>query len=360
MEAPLAIYRKNAYEAPLEVRLMVYQEAIHLYDPETVAFITSIAFKRLSHITQEGEQVIVHFRESDDLKLVLEDDHPLLPEIRRAEKKPLLRPGGKVAVLTLAVIATVIFLNYIFSAIVADIGLRLITPEYESELGNEMFQSAVPPTAIDGKRTAMIQSFANKLQLSDRYKIQVSVLQSKEMNAFAVPGGNIVVYSGLLDTLRSYEELVALLGHEASHINERHTTRSILKELSSKLFLIFFMDVSQVGAILLLNADRLRGLSYSRKLEREADQKGLQIMMRNRVNPAGMVGLFETLQNADTLHTPDFLNTHPLTKKRIEYTRGIIADLRQSPYPPDPELQRLWLQIKTNKFPGEEFLDELQ
>ena len=358
MEDPKAIYWRNAYDAPLEVRLMIYQDAVQLYAIDSLVYLESLPFRKMSHLTEENEKVTIHFKHSDDIKLVLEDDHPLLPEIKKAQKKVWIKPGGKVAILTFIVIAVIIFLNFIFSSLVADVGLKLITPEYEAKLGDEMFQSAISPTLIDGKRTAMMQSFANKLQLSDKYNIQVSVIKSDDINAFAVPGGHIVVYSGLIDKMRYYEELVALLGHEASHINERHTTRAILKELSSKLFLIFFMDVSQVGAILLMNADRLRGLSYSRRLEREADEEGLKIMLKNKVNAKGMVKLFETLKQADTLYTPDILNTHPLTNKRIRYTKENIKRANQRDAVVDPELQQLWINIKTNRFPGEDAIPE--
>ena len=288
MENPKAIYRINAYDETIDVRLLVYQDAIQLYAMDSLVFIESIPFRQISHLTEENEMVTIHLKNSDDIKLLLEDDHPLLPEIKKAQKKIWLKPGGKVAILTAVVVAMVLFLHFIFSSLVADVGMKIITPEYEAKLGDEMFQSAIPSTSIDGKRTAMMQSFANKLELSKNYRIQVSVVKSDEINAFAVPGGNIVVYSGLIEKMRSYEELVALLGHEASHINERHTTRAFLKEISSKLFLIFFMDVSQVGGILLLNADKLRGLSYSRALEQEADEEGLKIMLRNGVDVNGM------------------------------------------------------------------------
>lgn len=358
MEDPKAIYRKNAYDTPLEVRLMIYQDAVQMYDVASLIYIDSLPFRKMSHLTEENEQVIIHFKNNDDIKLILEDDHPLLPGIKKAQRKIWIKPGGKVVILTCVVIAVIIFLNFIFSSLVADVGLKLITPEYEAKLGDEMFQSAIPATSIDGKRTAMMQSFANKLQLSSNYKIQVSVLKSDDINAFAVPGGHIVIYSGLIDRMQYYEELVALLGHEASHINERHTTRAILKELSSKLFLIFFMDVSQVGAILLLNADKLRGLSYSRRLEKQADEEGLKIMLENKVNVKGMVKLFETLKQADTLYTPDILNTHPLTEKRIRYTRKNIQQAKQRDAVVDAELQQLWINIKTNKFPGESEIPE--
>jgi beta-barrel assembly-enhancing protease len=349
VDSPTVIYRKTAYDTPQEVQVLLYQDAIQVYDHQTNAFITSLPFKSISHFTQQQDEVTVHFRNSDDVKLVLEDDHPLLPEIREAEKKPFLKPGGKVLVLTLIVIAGIILLNIIFSSVVADIGLRIITPEYETQLGEQMFSSTVPETLVDERRTAIIQTFADKLQLSDKYKIQVCVLRSRETNAYAVPGGHIVVYTGLLDKMESYDELVALLGHEVSHINERHTTRAILKEVSTKLFLIFFMDVSQVGGILLLNADKLRGLSYSRSLEREADEKGLEIMRRNKVDVNGMLKMFDRLKDADTTAAPDFLNTHPLTEKRIGYTRDNIRNGKQADAVIDPVLQELWLNLQAKE-----------
>lgn len=360
MEEPKAIYRRNAYDAPQDVKLMIWQNAIQLYDVHTLAFIESVPLKKLSHLTEENESVIIHLKDTDDVKIILEDDHPLLPEIKKAQKKVWIKPGGKVAILTGVVIVVILFLNIVFSSLVADVGLKLITPEYEAKLGDEMFQSSIPLTAVDGKRTALIQSFANKLELSKKYKINVSVVESKDINAFAIPGGHIIVYSGLIEKMgNNYEELVALLGHEVSHINERHTTRAFLKELSSKLFLIFFMDVSQVGAILLLNADKLRSLSYSRGLEKEADEEGLNIMLRNKVNVNGMVQLFETLQKADTTGAPpDMLNTHPLTKQRIRYTKTNIRKANQRDAVVNAELQQLWVNIKNNKFPGEEEIPE--
>jgi predicted Zn-dependent protease len=351
MDQSIVIYKKTVYDSPVSVHILLYQEAIQLYDVQTAAFISSIPLKNVSHFTSEHEYVTIHFKHSDDVKLVMEDDHPLLPEIKQVEKKTLLKPRMKVLLLTGVVIAGIILLNILFSSIVADAGLKLITPQYEAELGEEMFNSTVPQSLVDERRTAIAQAFADKLRLSDKYHIQVCVLKAREINAFAIPGGHIVVYSGLLDKMQNYDEFVALLGHEGSHIIERHTTRAILKELSTKLFLIFFMDVSQVGSILLLNADKLRGLSYSRDLEREADEKGLLIMQRNRVDMNGMLQMFNRLKEADTVCTPAFLNTHPLTGDRIRYTTENINKAQQHNVNIDPVLQELWnnLQKKEDK-----------
>ncbi len=346
MTDAIALYRKTAYDTPQEVKILLYQEAVQMYDVHTSAFISSILLKQLSHFTNEGDMVTVHFKHSEDIKLILEDDHSLLPKIRKAEKKPFLKPGGKVLVLTIAVITGILLLNILFSSIVASVGLRLIKPEYEKQLGDQMFNATVPQSLVDERRTATIQTFADRLQLSEKYKIKVTVLRKREVNAYAIPGGNIVIYTGLLDKMQHYDELVALLGHESSHINERHTTRSILKEASTKLFLIFFMDVSQIGGILLLNADKLRGLSYSRSLENEADEKGLEVMRKNKVDMKGMLRMFTRLKEADTLGTPDFLNTHPLTNKRIKNTKKLIDQSVQNDTKVDPVLQELWLNLQ--------------
>jgi predicted Zn-dependent protease len=111
------------------------------------------------------------------------------------------------------------------------------------------------------------------------------------------------------------------------------------------------MDVSQVGGILLLNADKLRGLSYSRSLEKEADENGLAIMRRNKVDVNGMLKMFNRLKEADTTATPDFLNTHPLTEKRIRYTKENIRNGKQADAVTDPVLQELWLNLQAKEEP---------
>lgn len=346
MTTPVVLYRRNAYEDSEEVSLLMFQDAFQLYAPGSNAFVAVIPFKEISHFTEKQDEVTVHFRFSEDVQLIFEDDHPLLPEVKKLARKPLLNPGVKVLVLTAVVIGGIFLFNLLLGLLVADVGLRVLTPVYEKQLGKQMYESTVPQTLIDERRTATLQAFANKLQLSDRYQIEVTVLRAREVNAYAIPGGHIVVYTGLLDQMQSYDELVALLGHEVSHINERHTTRSILKSLSTRLFLIMFMDVSQIGGILLLNADRLRDLSYSRSLETEADEEGLKIMQRNRVDVNGMVKMFYRLKSADTVDVPAFLNTHPLTDKRIRYTKEHIAQLQQSNAVVDPVLQELWANLQ--------------
>lgn len=334
MDEAVAIYRKSVYEAPKEVRILIFQDALQLYDVLSQAYLLAIPLAYIDHLDEHITHTDIFFSHSDDMKLTLPKGHPLLEELKVIADKKLkvkLSNGQKVAILTAVVIAVIIGLYMLFMNLVPAIGLKLISKEKEIALGNQMFESAVENMA-DERKSEAIQHFAGALKLSNDYPVKVHVIISDEINAFAVPGGNIVVYTGLLNRMDNYDELVALLGHEVSHINERHSLKNILKSVSSTVFLsVLTGDASALGGTLLLNADKLRGLSYSRSLEREADLKGLEIMMQNNVDVYGMLRMFERLKEADKKHgaMPEILSTHPLTDARIQYTKRMIEAVDQ-------------------------------
>jgi predicted Zn-dependent protease len=147
------------------------------------------------------------------------------------------------------------------------------------------------------------------------------VIKGEITNAFALPGGRIVVYTGILDKIKSYPELAALLSHEFTHINNKHTTKSLFRRLGSKVFLgLLFGRVSAVTGVVVDNADNLRSLKYSRRLEKEADIEGLNLLLKRQIDPAGFEQLFIHLKDsAPTNALPEFLGSHPDVNKRIRY-----------------------------------------
>ena len=97
--------------------------------------------------------------------------------------------------------------------------------------------------------------------------------------AAASGAGKTTLVKALLNKIKSYPELAALLGHEFTHINNKHATRSIFRRLGSKVFLsLLFGKFGTVTSVLADHADDLKSLTYSRKLEKEADMNGLQIL----------------------------------------------------------------------------------
>ena len=192
--------------------------------------------------------------------------------------------------------------------------------ETEISLGEKMYESMIPQYKIDSGKTVILNEFYKELHYDVGYPVTITVVDSKEMNAFAMPGGHIVVYSTILENMKTPEELAALLGHEASHIGLRHSLRNIFRDLSRKMFLaLLFGNDSGITAVVVSNANALKQLEYSRSLETEADDNGLQLMAKNNINVQGMVKLMQMLQKeSGGAETSPFLSTHPVFKDRIE------------------------------------------
>jgi predicted Zn-dependent protease len=88
---------------------------------------------------------------------------------------------------------------------------------------------------------------------------------------------------------------------------------------------LLFSDVNGVVAVLADNAQLLHSLSYSRVFEQEADELGLKILIENKLNPNGMVELFEQLEKESEIAIPKMMSSHPLTKDRMENMQKIIS-----------------------------------
>ena len=222
---------------------------------------------------------------------------------------------------------------------------------YEERLGDEIYNQLKPSFVIDAEKTAHTNDFFRELNIQSPYNIRITVVNDTIANAFAMPGGNIVVYDKLLAGMSSYEELAALLSHEFTHVNEKHTTRSLFRKLASSLFLsIILGDVGAVGNVIINNADDLKGLSYSRKLEKEADSKGLKLLSDRKIDCNGFIRLFELLQKEvgqTKGQSREWISSHPDIKKRIGYTRSHEL-FNKNGVEVNETLKTLFLKIKTN------------
>ena len=230
--------------------------------------------------------------------------------------------------------------------------MALLLPlEVDEQLGKASYGSIMLGLPEDTARSAVLQRFGDKLQLSDKFDLRFHLVESDQVNAFAMPGGDIVVFSGIVNGMEHPGQLAALLAHEATHVDERHSTRIMVRQMSSYLFLSLLIgDVNAVVALVAENADNLRNLSYSRGLETDADQHGMERMQAAGVDPAGMVQLLELLEReaADMPEELGFLSSHPLTKHRIEKARE-VAQRMETPRSVDPELERLFEALKVRE-----------
>ena len=182
------------------------------------------------------------------------------------------------------------------------------------------------------------------LQLSSQaeqqpaHSFQFHVVKDNEINAFALPGGFICVNAGLLLATRNESELAGVLGHEISHVTQRHIARSIIAQshngmVSAAAMLAAILlgaagggDAAIAGIAAAQTVALQNQMSFSRAEETEADNIGIALVARSGYDPNGMWQFFEVLerQNGSRKESdiPAILRNHPVTNERIAETRS--------------------------------------
>jgi predicted Zn-dependent protease len=217
---------------------------------------------------------------------------------------------------------------------------------YDELLGEYVYEQLADDFEIDSVETVLVNEFANKINFESPYKLKIHVVKGDVVNAFALPGGHIIIYEGILKQMQHKEELAALLAHEVSHVNHRHSVKAIAKTLSSYMFIsILTSDVNGITSVIVSNADMFHSLTYSRSLEAEADSEGLKILYDNRIDQRGFVYLFETLEKESSGLNIELLSTHPLTENRIENAKKVASE--QKNYLDRNDLTLTWDKIKS-------------
>jgi len=152
------------------------------------------------------------------------------------------------------------------------------------------------------------------------------------VNAFAMPGGYIYIYSGLLLKAESEAEVIGVLGHEVAHVTQRHVAERLVAAYGLQTVTDMAIgknpgQLSQIAAGLAANGYLLK---YGRDQERESDRVGLSYVLRAGYNPQGMVSFFEKLA-AGGPRPPVILSSHPDPADRAEELQKLIA--KQSSVP---------------------------
>ncbi len=256
-----------------------------------------------------------------------------------------------VAAATLALLGFAAFAFFVVVPRVAEYAATKVPLSVERAIGESAYGQLTALGTEDPLRSSLVQEFFESMPVERHYDYTVTVLDSDIRNAFAVPGGRIAVYSGLLDDMQSPEELAALLLHESAHVELQHSLKSIFRSLSGYFFIsLLFGDAGGITAVVFQNIYVFRDLQYSREMEREADLMGLESMQRAGIDPDGMVRLFRTLDDDTTgmgkYEVSEFMSTHPLTRHRIGYIEEYIAR-DTADYAPRPDLERIFGRIRS-------------
>lgn len=158
---------------------------------------------------------------------------------------------------------------------------------------------------------------------------EMNVIKSNDLNAFAMPGGKMVVYSGIVERLQlSNDEIAAIVGHEMAHVLREHSREKASQELvkSSGITLVSsILGLGSAGDDLLQQAGSVAfSLPFSRTMESEADTIGLELMALAGYNPNAAVTLWEKMGKASGGSGSSLLSTHPSGHDRIQNLQSQI------------------------------------
>lgn len=162
--------------------------------------------------------------------------------------------------------------------------------------------------------------FALSANASDRYALFVTT--SKEINAFALPGGTIVFHRGLLERARTAEEIQGVLAHEMAHVQKRHGVLQLVQNIGMDLAIQQLQGgESRMLDSLIRDSGQLMSLKFSRDHERAADDLGWQLLEQAQISPKGMGSFFAGLNadaNAGNATPIPLLSTHPAPQERMD------------------------------------------
>lgn len=272
----------------------------------------------INYSKDELDQVFeAYYRDEQELKNVRQK----LSFLSRDTTSKIFGYGNKAIGIIATVSLSFVLLFYFYIIPPLAEGIARIAPlEFENVLGISLSNAISEEMNIDELRSIELQKFYNTLAHKSNYKYTFKVVNEDVVNAFAIPGGHIYVFSGLLDKITTYEQLSALLYHEIGHIELRHTLRNLFRTLSRSLFIsLVTSDLSGVSAAVLDNMNTLYTLSYSKELETAADEYSSLQMKENKMDLKGFVELFKLLKKENDLEIPEILSTHPLTEDRIKF-----------------------------------------
>lgn len=206
--------------------------------------------------------------------------------------------------------------------------VNVVPLRVEWQLGRSMARDVAAQIRIvaDGRAVRLVNEIGDELvgrtEMADR-PWTFYVVRGDDLNAFALPGGHVFVYTGLLEAVGSRDELAAVLGHEIAHGIARHGTEQLTKAYGLNILasLVLGKDPAVYEEILARVVGTGAVAKFSRDAEREADRLGIELAAGAGYDPLGMAAFLGTLQEAHRRRpglVDQIFSTHPLTEERIE------------------------------------------
>ena len=278
-------------------------------------------------------------------------DHLTAPFEQAAElvRQARQRHRGMWAAVVGSILALVLGL-WFGADLLVEVAVSRIPVEWEQKLGDSAYRDFLAHQEVmkEGPAVAALGEMTQRLteQIPNNpYTFEVTVVKSDVVNAFALPGGHVVVFTGLMKKAESGEEVAGVMSHELNHVLQRHGLERIVKSLGLMTAVAIVLGDQQglVGMMKQVGVELLT-LKFGREQETEADVKGLQLLQRAKIDPSGMIKFFERLSDKDE-GRKEWLSTHPMSTARAERLKTELAALpKKSPEPFTFD----WKQVQTS------------
>ena len=272
------------------------------------------------------------------------EDHPILGELPQEVKSegPVawLEDRVSVAIIGIIVVACVLLYGYFYGLpAAAESMVKRIPVETEKSLGkhvltwfddNKLFNATIISKVQQDSISGKFDNLHKGLSISPYIKLEFRNSERIGPNAFALPGGTIVITDQMIEKAESEEEILAILAHELGHAEGRH---SMLQILQSSLVALTVATITADAASLSVAVAGLPVIlvqtKYSRDFETEADDFAFELLARHDISTEAFASFMERLNNdSEPMEDLSFLSTHPMTSKRIKRAReaGSQAD----------------------------------
>lgn len=364
-EFPGGVFSKSLAHGRAGAQLKVEPSGVSAQTAKGESFSISFSEMTLEIGGQKGAMLFCRHNEED---LTFYTEHPQFtnalmrsaPPMTAHELKTLLAAQNKerstYRSLILGAVGILILALFLIQQALGpllDKGIKSIPYEVDQKLG----ELAIENMDLGGKelknpqlRKAMDTVFERLLNSTDDVKIDYKIVQNSQANAFALPGGKVVVFSGLLTIADTPEQVAGVLAHEIAHVTERHGVERIAKSLG--VFATIQLLLGDATGVLAIAKDLLTLAtinSYSRDQEAEADEVGVLRLHEAKIDPSQLADFFQSLQeeSPEAVKTIEesfnWMSTHPNHSARIEAINNQLSSFSEQEYLP---LEINWKEIQ--------------
>ncbi len=229
-------------------------------------------------------------------------------------------------ILIISGLAVFVFIKLVVPDISEEKSENSVSMEIEKSLGKLIRQQILIDSNVSNSivtKKAVSDMVDYLLRDKDLFndEITVIIIESNVVNAMALPGGTIVIYTGLIKAAENPEEVMAVLAHEIGHLYNRDSYNSVIRSIGLSVVISAMTggDSEIIGRII----NNLLTTSYSRDIEERADDFAIDLLLFQKINPIYLAEFFQRLQDIYTTEDSEesllkYFSTHPSTDTRIE------------------------------------------